>query len=101
MAKIVKLVAGVEEEEAPAGGSAGASAKGKSWAEQLERTYASVGESYSAWAGLGQGRQAGAAMAGSTHRGATLGILPRTHPCRLHVRHSPQRWRRRRRRRWL
>ena len=40
VAKIVKLVAGVEDEEpvAAAGG------KAKSWAEQLERTYATVGE---------------------------------------------------------
>ncbi|PSC70595.1 pleckstrin homology domain-containing 1-like [Micractinium conductrix] len=39
VAKIVKLVAGVEDEEpvAAAGG------KAKSWAEQLERTYATVG----------------------------------------------------------
>lgn len=46
MAKIVKIVAGVEEEEqrghAQNGGGAD-SGKAQSWAEQLERTYASVG----------------------------------------------------------
>ena len=38
VSKIVKLVAGVDEEAEVA------AAKPKSWAEQLERTYASVGE---------------------------------------------------------
>lgn len=46
VAKIVKIVAGVEEEEqrghAQNGGGAD-SGKAQSWAEQLERTYASVG----------------------------------------------------------
>lgn len=49
MARIVKLVAGVDEEE-ERGHSAAGGAKAKSWAEQLERTYASVGE----WAGAEQ-----------------------------------------------
>lgn len=40
VARIVKLVAGVDEEA-----EAAAAAKPKSWAEQLERTYASVGSS--------------------------------------------------------
>lgn len=48
VAKIVKIVAGVEEEEqrghAQNGGGAD-SGKAQSWAEQLERTYASVGSS--------------------------------------------------------
>lgn len=50
VAKIVKIVAGVDEEEerGPAhtsGGGGGGGGGGKSWAEQLERTYASVGAS--------------------------------------------------------
>lgn len=45
MAKIVKLVAGVDEEAEVA------AAKPKSWAEHLERTYASVGKP-GGWAAL-------------------------------------------------
>ena len=46
MARIIKLVAGVEEEEPhhAGGGGGGAKTKAQSWAEQLERTYASVGK---------------------------------------------------------
>ena len=48
VAKIVRLVAGVDEEEerrpAATGGGAGGGKGKSSWAEQLEKTYASVGE---------------------------------------------------------
>ena len=44
VAKIIKLVAGVDEEQGEGGGSGG-SGKVKSWAEELERTYASAGAS--------------------------------------------------------
>jgi hypothetical protein len=43
VAKIVKQVAGVDEAEED---NIGASNKAKSWAEQLEKTYASAGEHY-------------------------------------------------------
>lgn len=50
VARIIKLVAGVEEEEphhaGGSGGGGGAKTKAQSWAEQLERTYASVGKSH-------------------------------------------------------
>jgi hypothetical protein len=42
VAKIIKLVAGVEDEDEERGGSSNSKAKG--WAEQLEQTYAAVGE---------------------------------------------------------
>lgn len=59
MARIVKLVAGVDEEA-----EAAAAAKPKSWAEQLERTYASVGEP--------EGWAAALAVAGCAGRAAWL-----------------------------
>ena len=46
VAKIIKIVAGVDEEEERSHahpGSSGGGGKAQSWAEQLERTYASVG----------------------------------------------------------